>query len=32
MPGGGINIAYEALDRHLDTPTADQHRDPLPAP
>ncbi|EWG98709.1 AMP-binding protein [Halomonas sp. BC04] len=24
MPGGGINIAHAALDRHLDTPTADQ--------
>ncbi|WP_445005556.1 acetate--CoA ligase [Halomonas mongoliensis] len=24
MPGGGINIAYAALDRHLDTPTAEQ--------
>jgi acetyl-CoA synthetase len=24
MPGGGINIAHAALDRHLDTPTAEQ--------
>ncbi|MCC5810889.1 MAG: acetate--CoA ligase [Ectothiorhodospiraceae bacterium] len=24
MPDGKLNIAYEALDRHLDTPTADR--------
>ncbi len=23
MPGGGINMAFEAVDRHLDTPTRD---------
>ena len=24
LPGGGINMAFEAVDRHLDTPTADR--------
>jgi len=24
LPGGGLNIAHEALDRHLDGPTADR--------